>query len=785
MDETEIIADLSSKSVKRILSAVVALSDIMKNGSFDSELVDPAFESILPLLSHTHYKIRAYAFSILTKFFENHLNALSNGLLALPHILLSLLSVSPQIKENAYRCLEIILKNYKLSDFWFDIEAIITKGRSLEERVRVLQLLRDISSKIPLCPIVKLVDDPLYQIRNEAFAILASAPRDPVLKAVKATKISYDGLKLLITKLPFLGKGIPHSPIPRQRMGAMDVSEITDSMNAMNQSLGVSDSDDENPRTKHVQISQEGSTAVKSRGPVPLRRGSPRSLGPIRDLSKQAMRRNRAAGMTDLSSSRLAEANLSGLQNIDTVDLRRLRSLACPQRAKPGEVAKKAFRPGRTTLGPKKVILKAKTLLAPEEEEKHEDPPLNTLGNLEMSIGGPVFRVRDMSRATWLEKLSFLDYMRESLESGMQMGSTPEEMIDCLMAIGKPAHKKITFAIPPILSDVLVRSPEVIGERLREIVTFTLFAMVGDIWREDPDFEAYLSILIREADPTDIISMCLVISDRTERPLPFELLIMFVYEHKSGLRLPYSVASHLICSLLNRQRTESQEELLRFICEREVNHAVQWGSEQPASVRRKLLPYVKGYTPAPKREATTSRKREPEIRTTDPKKLLAIAIDELKKGKKCDLGKLCLALGVYEGEIPYKIYTAFLDVVGRLPESAITQNNVNLRKLCATTFDRPNYMGFLHEEWVPPERITGFSRIVWNSNPNMLQGSDKNLSRLYALFLDSTGPGRLDICKIFLAIEHATSHSILDLPEVKNPYRKLIESMLKQFRVSK
>ena len=841
MDEAEIIVDLSSNSPKRVLSAIVALNDIMASDSIEPELVQLAFESILPLLSHTHYKIRTYAFSILTKFFENYLGVLSNALMALPQVLLSLLSVSPQIKENSYTCLGIIFENFKAREFWFDIEGIIVKGRSLDERVRVLALLRNIASKIPLSPIVKLVDDPLFQIRAEAFAILSRAPQDKVKKAVKETKITYDGLKLLMSKLPFLNNASeffstsrkPSTVKKRTRpqkvstLDTFDVSEITESMASMHEELKVAGSSDssayvsrheeDDALTKtpvsnsesHVVFSteepvsaarsherepgsaarsceREPGSAARSHERETPRRGSPRRMGPVRDLSRRGIERRRAAGDKSLDSP-LAAANLSGLQKISDVDLRRIRSLASPARNQTGSAHKKEFRSGRLKLGPKKQIVKAKTLLALEEEEEREAENFNTLGSLEISTSGNVFRVRDMSRSTWLEKLSFLDYMKESLERNAQIASTPEELVDCLMAMGNPPHKKITFAIPPILAEVLIRHPEVLGTKLRDILRYTLFAMVGDFWRDEPDFEGYLSILIQEADPTEIVANSLILADRTERPLPFELLIMFVYEQRNDLRLPYSVAAHLISTLLNKpNRSPSQEELLKFVCEREVSHAVQWGTEQPAPVRRRLVPYVKGHTAALKKDAAAQpQKRGPEIKTTDPRKLLAIATEEIKKGKKANLSTLCAALGMFEGELPYKIYTGFLDVVGKVPESVVGQNADSLRKLCATTFDQPSFMGFFHEDWVPPERVTGFSRIVWSCNMDMLRGSNKHYPRLYEIFLDSTGPVRLDICKIFLAIERVTSHSILELDAVAGPYRRLIESNMKQFRIVK
>ena len=120
MDETELIGELSSNSLKTVLNAVIALNDIVSSGANHRELVDVTFQSILPLLSHTHYKIRSYAFLILLTLFKRHLDLIQKGLLALPHILLSLLSVNPQIKSSAYDCLRVVFERYRTDDFWFD-----------------------------------------------------------------------------------------------------------------------------------------------------------------------------------------------------------------------------------------------------------------------------------------------------------------------------------------------------------------------------------------------------------------------------------------------------------------------------------------------------------------------------------------------------------------------------------------------------------------------------------------------------------------------------------------
>ena len=825
MDTAEIVIELSSNSLRAVLDALVSLSDMVSSGQIHEDIVESVFVAIVPLLAHNHYKIRHYSFLILSGLFRDHFHSISNSLEALPSILLSLLSVNQQVKTSAYECLKIILENYDVREFWFDIENIICKSRSLDERVRVLELLRDIATRIPLSPIIKLVDDPMYQIRRAALSVLEQADEESVKQAIRETRISYDAMKLLISRLPYLGNvweyldvAVSTSPLPGSRgkrrtpqtsikgrhtgqskslsrtpHGAhgservvhgkgVSMAEFSSGFAAGSHGFGFSvggggggggfgRSFTPRARTKRGQTS--GGVLAKSFGPE---NESGKRMGPVRDLSRRGIERRNGN-----SSGYYGE--FGELQRVDDVDLARMKALASPKRRN----ERRLGRSGRVELGAKKVFVDPDELLKPDPDEySEEEEQLNILGNVEIIDNGDAFKVRDMSQATWMERQAFLTLMRDTIETGGKISSTPEEMLDCVMSISKPAHKKVVVMIPPVIAALLLRNPEIVTTRLREIIEFTLYYMVGDDWRQDIEFENYLSVLTDTADPVEIVSLAVNVQAATERPLPCELLIMFVYEKRNNLMLPYSVVSHLVAWLIGTQnRSDSQEELLRFICKREVNHVIQFGTGQSAGVRKSLLPYVKGHVPAKKQEGSSTRPKDPEIRTTDPEKLLGIMMEESMKGKKCDLPKLLVAFGLFSGELPYNVYIAFLDALGKLPEAVVDQNEKTLRRLCVSTFDRPSFLRFFFDDWVPPERVIGFSRIVWNSSSELLSGSEKLLPILYRIFLESTGPVRLDICRIFLAIEHATSHSILELRELKEPYRKLITSMMSQFRVEK
>ena len=865
MNLDEILVDLSSNSLRTVLDAVTYLSDMVASDSLTADVVDTVFHAIVPLLSHNHYKIRYYAFLILAGIFMDHFEALTDCIDALPSILLSLLSVNQQIKTSAYDCLKIILDLCETQDFWFDIENIITKGRSAEERVRVLGLLRDIADRIPLVPIVKLVDDPMYQIRRAALAVLDRADEESVKQAIRETRVSYDAMKLLVARLPYLGNVwdyldvcVSTSPMPhtsgsgrttpassvasqarsRSRSSRRSVSTAGSACGHRDRDSECSGShqggdrdgrsvgeyssecqkEDHHGRSvgelssghkkEHFRgmsmaefssgfvasfgasrsrvVSGSGGRArsiassakMRSTGKVEsdmsskssskVSSGNNRRMGPVRDLSKRGIERKKG------DSSGCPE--FPEVQRVDDMDLDLLRSRASPQQPEPVE---KTFQSGRVELGAKRVLLDPEEVL---RDSDHDDDQPRILGTIEASNSGGVFKVQDMSKATWFERQSFLAFMRDAIETGVKINSTPEEMLDCLMVISRPVHKKVVYLIPPVLTALMLRSPEVVTTRLREIVEFTLFAMVGDDWRDDPEFENYLAVLIDTADPIQIINTCISVSGMNERPLPCELLIMSVYEKHNDLLLPYQVVARMVAWLIGKQnRSDSQEELLRFVCKREVKNVIQFGTGQPADVRKSLIPYVKDYVP--KKKESTQRVSDPDIKTTDPDKLLGIMAEECAKGKKCDLPRLLVAFGMFSGELPYNIYVAFIDVIGRLPEAVVEQHENILQRLCVATFDRPNFLSFFFDDWVPPERIIGFSRMVWNSPRELLAGSEKLYPKLYEIFLDSSGPQRLAICRIFLAVERATSHSVLELREVKNPYRKLIASMMSQFRV--
>ena len=196
--EKELLENLNSNNIRDVLGAMSAATNLVDKYELQNAFVDKLYHSLIPLLSHTHFKIRSHAFTLILQLLEEYSNIISCPDVAIPSILLSILAVNKVISESSIKCLRIIIEITESEVFWPDIESVITDGRSTEIRLKILDILPDFANKIPLSPIVKLLDDPKAQIRNAAKQILDAADPALVRAAINCTRISYEAVKKLV-----------------------------------------------------------------------------------------------------------------------------------------------------------------------------------------------------------------------------------------------------------------------------------------------------------------------------------------------------------------------------------------------------------------------------------------------------------------------------------------------------------------------------------------------------------------------------------------------------------
>ena len=421
------------------------------------------------------------------------------------------------------------------------------------------------------------------------------------------------------------------------------------------------------------------------------------------------------------------------------------------------------------------------------------DKPGSMRESLESEVQAPLGKIirpqrvslpvqpRDLSKASWLEKISFLDMLKDCLAKNMRFKESPSQIIDCVLTASLTEHKRVTFLIPPILSELILRHPEVLRSYLNQIMTFTLNTMFHESSKTDADFNQFLSVLFVEADPTELIDKALKICDKTARKLPFERFVRKLYKARDDIVLPYNVLAHLVSLIL---KTPDCEKLLALICVYEFKSVQRFGSNQPEAVRQRLLPFMKAAHA--KRQA--NKKSQVSIRTVDighdEKTWRKIVSDQLEMGGRADIPRLAaamVALPIDDGVSD--LFQKFLLFIAKIPLWMVLKYEDALVEICTHKFADPALLSFLEDEWIDAKLVTGLSRCIWDCPSTILEGSDAYLSPLYAMFRRSIGPTRIDLAQIFLAIFQKTHVSVLDLEEVLEPHRKLIDDLMAQYRI--
>jgi hypothetical protein len=304
--------------------------------------------------------------------------------------------------------------------------------------------------------------------------------------------------------------------------------------------------------------------------------------------------------------------------------------------------------------------------------------------------------------------------------------------------------------IPPILTELLIRNPEVLRTEIWPVIEFTVQMMSADDWKENDQFARYLSVLFNECDPTDIVDTALQMADRTNRLLPYEVLIDTLFTQRPDLMLPFAVIGRLVGWLARKEALNSeQQRVFKLICERESEKVRKYAVSQRPPVRAQIWHYLQPFlqrTPSPKKSGS------PPVVKGDEKRLWAIMKQELKNGKKCDFGLFFGAFQAFPNPITMEFTVQIIDLVGQVRERVIETNRAGFEHMCLTTFHAPQVLDFLEAQWVPAERIVGLSRIVWSAPASLLEGSEQWLPILYGLFLDSVGRVRRNVAMIFRSL---------------------------------
>ena len=996
MDDQEVLRDLQNSSPKIVLNSLISVANILGGDQLDPQFLDRLYHYLVPLLSSMHFKIRSNAFVIVSELFENNYDSISDAILALPGAILALHAVNKTVSKCAANVLKKIIENEEVDDFWGDVQSTITANRSVEVCVLVLNLLCPVANDIPLPPIVKLIDEPVAQIRRAAIKLLHCVDEESLIDAVQQTRISYEAMQFLIKEFPVLKdiddftpedndynmnnnkkidawkrikpisyknyafNGKEESDERRQNQKIQKIRKnqktnkkvVEPSFNALNLNVDAMRADydqnftkssilngsplsnskvsgsyqdnqsidinttNENSQNSHLNNNQPESVTNKVTNQKPAFSSiqesktllSPKpqknvKISPTKinkdetqqtvikteiatsplhpdqvfktNLSTQTtptVYKNNTSQKTKLqstpnvfekagldnssskpqqdnfqnsrtskkqqTSNRLPSKNQNSTlsnniynshkasefsQNMESFEEEN-DQIDLMTKNKTVKISHNSTRNSKIQKSPYEIYNANTTVRdvassnmrsispsrkSPRNSSSRKSPRGKSYNKRQlgrMSQNEPLGKIGaqpsitlayhpdDLKDTTWLEKLNFLKTLSDTFLTNTKISDSPLQILDCVLAAAFPIQSKVVFAVPPVLSEIILRYPEASRKRLREITTYTLHVMSNESWQDDSGFDKFLSSFILSSDPIDLVNMTLTVTDETIKKLPFELLIMCIYEEISDMKLPYLTVSHIVCTLVkNFPLNEQQSELFSFLCEREAESIRKYGMKQPREERRRIAMYLKDKSLFPSSNSNNNASANNKSNNTnknadlkvpsDNKTILKTVNIEFKLGAKGNFRKCILSLFNYEGEFPPDLFAAFLKYLGKIPESVVNSVDEDFSKLCLKQFKSPKLLTFFQANWIPSEVIVGFARVVWCSPSSLMAGSEDFLLILYDMFKDATGKIKTNIVKIILAIDRATGHSILDLPEVVDPYRRLLISLMSQFHI--
>lgn len=183
-----LLDDISSKNPKTVLGAFSDISEMRERDEIQEEDANILFPYLNELLLHNNYNIRFQAFRTLYRFLKEFNDYLPNTTDALPNIINSLKCVNTDILNKSKKCVTIILEVEEPKKWWPILEPVVFNSKSLKQRIAILTILLDHSEEIPLTSIIKLLDDPAYQIQSLAMELLETYDQDKLQEALEKAR---------------------------------------------------------------------------------------------------------------------------------------------------------------------------------------------------------------------------------------------------------------------------------------------------------------------------------------------------------------------------------------------------------------------------------------------------------------------------------------------------------------------------------------------------------------------------------------------------------------------
>jgi hypothetical protein len=182
-------AYLSSPNPLGVLTGIESISARVPDPStFTPSHANATYSSLIPKFLSNHYKIRRESFCLGQHLLEDFPEYIEGTATSTPYVLRSLHCAIGDISDLAFDTTRLLFRLDPPASWWPHCEPLLLHGKSVDQRLKLLQILVDHADEIPIVPIIRLLSDAHLQIQRLAKEILDKMDPDEVQRALEASR---------------------------------------------------------------------------------------------------------------------------------------------------------------------------------------------------------------------------------------------------------------------------------------------------------------------------------------------------------------------------------------------------------------------------------------------------------------------------------------------------------------------------------------------------------------------------------------------------------------------
>lgn len=747
-----IIQRLKSDKPITITSALNDIEEMIKANLITPEIVDFLFLRLVPFLVHNNYNIRLTAFDLETYFLKEFCDYVYDSNIAFPNVISSLSSVNKKIVKNARDCASIIMNIEYPSKWWPEIDTKLTNSRSLNQRLIILDLLLEHTDEIhhnngnnpniiPVQSICKLLTDPKLQIQRKAMSLLENVQQEDLNSSLQAAE---DLLRLT-------------NPSDREIMLSPKIKV-------------------EQRRLRNRQVGQFNS-----------------ALQNQEDILSQNSAQSFSSKKSQLSVNSKSQQSITNLNN-ENVSMNSVNSRASSHASSRASRSSRMSKSSRNSKTSQNLNNTEKNLSSIEKEStkiviKEEKPLEENVGFLPVKQKAPkTLELKDLSALPCPNKYEFLFKLDKLLQQDGKMQIPNDQIVDCVLTASFPINRQICPLLSKILSDVLPHNPELISLFKNELLKYILFGI--RLLNDQKPFKPLTDTIFLEGDPNEIVDAAVQIANSEKRSLHLESYFLPLFESENRVTLNRQTLFNFLCYLIYRaypddlavadKQPEYLDDVIKLLCigsSRQNNLYVEFKNLQPQKAKSLLERYIVNDA------VSATKPYEKSAGLINYENPLETVNKEFKKGEKSNLLLIADALvqvdfcSLRRTEIVFADLIKFFSV---LSSQKVQRHITEIRRICGH-FTSPQLLNIIDNDNVVPDLIFGVAIFVWNCAKNVIKDGDTFYPKLYSIFKRADGEIREQIVLIEMAISKASEKSFIDLDQIPNAHKILIQKMERQF----